>query len=838
MIKTKLKFSPQLMHRAAPMPFYCLSPSLIGFAQLAVPISARRFCAFQVAVCNAANTSPIPLPWNACHTETSQAPISYDQEALDFLKHLCNQYPLLRPYERYSFENDVRNELTAFIRSDPSSKEFLSSLLVSNLSSKGVVFIDCVVPVIARELRIPEEAVLIMAVKHATLQGDFPSEFLIEVIKDQKAVTDLLTMAGRRLPLSKVTTILDYDELDSHQMLEILESVAGGTDPMLRECIVACKNRIFKSHNPEIQKQQASWLIKFVSKYDKRPILRTILKDPSFSSLLCEVCALRNSSLQKNAGDVLLLHWKAGLHLSQSLPKLATHQVLPALFLTASGIDQKIASECLASLQPRVYKNGQVILPLIEAINCIQSQNFNTQEKEEIFQFLLKAPLKKKGQKDQDYIRELEIFRNNQRQLCPIICILIAKNCEMLKNFQGSKEILFQRFREALHGLLGISFTSEEEVERCLEIFFLSSRHPGGLFIYAKGLHKLSSEGTSPHIHLLGRFVRAAIDGTFPSMRYQLENNPHLQAVFGQNPSLLRLWRDSIPPISISSQPLTQAESPQALTSRLILGAIQNNHLGNDQQEEYPILSLLKSSKWSPGLIDQVKSKRNDPPTDAQKIELACLEILNPDINSDALKVALEHLKSIVPKELEFRRDIQGILGQMQRNNLPASRWQVLDSDDIDDLLLSGTEVSNSCQHIGGNPNLNKCLLATLCNGQTKVMIVKDPSGRILARSTMRVLQNQRTREPVLFIDRIYTSINDQNLFKAIIEGSIAKAKQMGLPLVTSSSGDNLLRFQDTLQSFKGIAPDEYVDAAGGIKNYGYIIQNQLFVIDQSSFFP
>lgn len=840
MINIRMAFSlSSLTQRAAPIPCR-LSPSLIEFTRLVAPISTRRFCGSRVVVRDAANTSPIPVPRNVYHIEISeQAPISYDQKALENLKSRSFDYPFLNRYYNISVSEqglkirEFENELIAFIRSDPGNKETLSLLLVKALCRMESSFINCVAPVIAEELCMPQETVLIMAVNQTILEGHFPSHLLINEIKDQKALTELFTRAGRRLSLSHTRTLLDY-KLDSHQRIEILESVARQRDPELRECIVACKNRIFKSHNPEIQKQQVSWLIKFVSHYDKRPIVETIVKDPSFSSLLNEVCSLRNLDIQNSAGAILLsLDEKTRLQLSESLPKLARHQVLPALFLAASGIDRKIAGECLASLQPRVYKNGQVILPLIEAIHCVQSQtfNFNTQEQEEIFQLLLKAPLKKKGQKDQDYIKELEIFRNNQRQLCPIICFFISQNCEMLKNLQGSKEVLFQRFRESLHVLLGISFTSQEEVERCLEIFLHSSRYPGGLFTYARCLHELSSKETSPHIRLLGQFVRDAIDGTYPSMRYQLENNPHLQTVFGQRPSLLRLWRDSIPPMSISSQLQSQAESPQAFTSRLVLGALQNNHLGNNQEKEYPILSLVISSKWSPGLIDQMKSNMNDPPTDAQKIELACLQILDPNISSDALRATLEHLKSIVPKELEFSRDIQGILDQMQRNNLSASRWTVKDSDDIDDLLLSGTEVTNSCQSIRGRPDLNKCLLATICDGKIKVMVVKDLSGRILARSTMRVLQNQRTREPVLFIDRIYTSINDQNLFKAILEGSIAKAKQMGLPLVTNMDGDNRIRFEDALESFKGIAPDEYVDAAGGIKRDGYIIEGQFLVV-------
>ena len=98
-----------------------------------------------------------------------------------------------------------------------------------------------------------------------------------------------------------------------------------------------------------------------------------------------------------------------------------------------------------------------------------------------------------------------------------------------------------------------------------------------------------------------------------------------------------------------------------------------------------------------------------------------------------------------------------------------------------------GTEVCNSCQRIDGKAIYNKCLLAYILDGKNKLIAVKDELGKILARSVLRLLMDEQSKSPVLFLERIYTCQNTEELSDLIREGALRKAKALGLPLVASS---------------------------------------------------
>lgn len=143
------------------------------------------------------------------------------------------------------------------------------------------------------------------------------------------------------------------------------------------------------------------------------------------------------------------------------------------------------------------------------------------------------------------------------------------------------------------------------------------------------------------------------------------------------------------------------------------------------------------------------------------------------------------------------------------------SSFTIVDTDDWQDLMLCGTEVPESCQRIDGDPMLNRCLLAYLMDGKNRLLAIKNSSGRIEARTILRLLFDGD--KPVLFQERIYTTNPDYAA--VLLAFAKARATTLGLPLFREGAGK-------TLVSLGSLAPLEYVDAdKKGLTNGCFTIQ-------------
>lgn len=153
----------------------------------------------------------------------------------------------------------------------------------------------------------------------------------------------------------------------------------------------------------------------------------------------------------------------------------------------------------------------------------------------------------------------------------------------------------------------------------------------------------------------------------------------------------------------------------------------------------------------------------------------------------------------------------------------------VKDSDEWEDILLMGTEVHHSCQHIKDDIENNKSLLGAIRDGKIKIMVVKDEQNRIIARSVLRILLDKVTNEPVLFLEQLYTRHDHPQLSNLILHGAIEKAKSMQLPLLTYGGfKENAEKYPHVIECREVFGDYEYLDSAGGIKKMGasYSIQS------------
>ena len=74
--------------------------------------------------------------------------------------------------------------------------------------------------------------------------------------------------------------------------------------------------------------------------------------------------------------------------------------------------------------------------------------------------------------------------------------------------------------------------------------------------------------------------------------------------------------------------------------------------------------------------------------------------------------------------------------------------YTIGESDDPEDLLQIGTEVTNSCQTLDGDPRLNKSLLGYILHGDVRPIVIKQ-DGRIVARSLLRLLWDETKKTAV-----------------------------------------------------------------------------------------
>jgi len=173
----------------------------------------------------------------------------------------------------------------------------------------------------------------------------------------------------------------------------------------------------------------------------------------------------------------------------------------------------------------------------------------------------------------------------------------------------------------------------------------------------------------------------------------------------------------------------------------------------------------------------------------------------------------------------EFAADVKGRL----KSNKTATDLKIIFGDDPIDLLLCGTDVTGSCQRIGGDPKLNKGLLGYLMDGKNRLLAIKDRSGKIVARCMLRLLWDGE--RPVIYRERFYPDDFDSRLKNAMNEAAKEIAKVLDVPLTCGDAGTP---YGKPLQALEGPAPYEYSDAVGGVQKDGRytVTHSNLIVVE------
>lgn len=340
---------------------------------------------------------------------------------------------------------------------------------------------------------------------------------------------------------------------------------------------------------------------------------------------------------------------------------------------------------------------------------------------------------------------------------------------------------------------------------------FGSFRNPNAIFIYGSLFHSFPDVASD-----LARCVEEVLMERFPACRY--EGSPHLEIAF-QSPELKEGWQSNfaIPLEDILPVSITKNSSID-FHKGLRLSFAQHHA----QAENYPFLYAYLSAVNETEKIS-AKEKLFQEETSHAHTKLQQLLVQLAEGVEDPLKIVQEAIPLLPARTdrrfaSEFEADIKSYQSQIiaQRELAEQSRpfegWTIGVTDDICDLFLCGTEVPGSCQRIAidATPELNKCLLAYVMDGKIKLVAIKGSDGRIQARSILRLLLNEETKQPVLFLERIYPSTTGP-LLEAIVQIAKTYAQKLNIPLVSTEVGHGN-EYGANVESLSG-QRFEYVDA-------------------------
>ncbi len=323
-------------------------------------------------------------------------------------------------------------------------------------------------------------------------------------------------------------------------------------------------------------------------------------------------------------------------------------------------------------------------------------------------------------------------------------------------------------------------------------------------------------------------FFRSVLDGTHQQERYARESEHRLQ-ILRTHPKTWEKW--SIPDSGslIEIRSAQETWTPSALMEWL--STLQReHHFESPGKEPFcpDLIRFIKAPEEQRRALSESYQKRIEGTSnEEEKITALWMDLLlseerDPSLFLQHLQQQLETVKkllqSVRERDLyEICNDFESFLQQL-KTPLRPDTFTVIDTDDWQDLFLSGTEVLGSCQRIDGSPHLNQCLLAYILDGKNRMLAVKDSKGRVIARSIFRLLWDEELRKPVLFQEALYSNVSDENIKKALYEYAKERARRLQCPLYTHNTRHSQ---PVSLTSLGSPAPFEYVDALRGPQTNG-----------------
>ncbi|NGX57989.1 MAG: hypothetical protein K940chlam3_00890, partial [Chlamydiae bacterium] len=318
------------------------------------------------------------------------------------------------------------------------------------------------------------------------------------------------------------------------------------------------------------------------------------------------------------------------------------------------------------------------------------------------------------------------------------LCVLEKENKLSLDPESSVQKQIFSCLKLAFEELLpGLALENPERFERV----FFGERHPEALLVYMSGCQMLSPEDLEKMQGIVRDFIQDVDRDQFQENRY--EDSEHLEIIFASREGLKDQWKKGhVKPLR-DYLPDTSTEGDFDLAEYLKC-KVDDGHL---PMEEFPQFAVLLG----------YSSKRRRVLRYSELDDLLVDLFRNPESFTTHKLREIEHLLRELSPESEFLNDIvelKQMLKPSADRNVDA--WMLVNSDDPLDLFLAGTEVSGSCQRVGGSACLNKGLMGYVMDGKHRIIAIKDEHNKIVGRSIFRLLFDEKNQTPVLYYECVY----------------------------------------------------------------------------------
>ncbi len=385
-----------------------------------------------------------------------------------------------------------------------------------------------------------------------------------------------------------------------------------------------------------------------------------------------------------------------------------------------------------------------------------------------------------------------------KRYLSMVQCLIAIGKCKEAVEMSVGELSAF--FLKNLSSIFELEDGDVHELDAKYTALEEKMRIPGAIITYLAPLKKI------PELkETIREFSKGVLNGEMSTLRYDVTKSEHLKAL-SKFPEVFKKWQQA------SAKEL-QTQSASGETEINYLDFLKQKICTDRHLKEAPsqLISYLQDPE-----ADVDFSAIED--VDLRKIAEGCRNLCRS-------RGSLEDLQRIVPKDSEFYNDLTTLISPKKRKaNI---ELDLIDTDDWENLFLSGTEAEGSCQRINGSPDFNKCLMGYVIDGKNRMVAIVDRrTGKIIARSIIRLLI-QEDGSPAIFQERTYpddSSPQDRALLKEL---ALQKGKDLGVPVFFDRESP---KRGVILRSLGGPAAYEYSDGAAAT-GHGNIHRNGVFEI-------
>ncbi|MBT4962779.1 MAG: hypothetical protein HOI53_06150 [Francisellaceae bacterium] len=413
----------------------------------------------------------------------------------------------------------------------------------------------------------------------------------------------------------------------------------------------------------------------------------------------------------------------------------------------------------------------------------------------------------------------------------------------------GSIELAFHQV------LVRIFNLSQESVKHYHNTFGQQNAKTALLTYYGKML-QLSVKDRDSMLKTLKKYVSTVLSlnsQDFYDMRYDTSHNRHLEAIFSKEPWLENPWRNGASERYddfVERHNIVDKPCRIDLSDFLVNKVLKHQHLPG----EYALLfkKYLSSPASRTAIVAELLVQQRgltdkiDPRVKSIcEVQLALIEAckysgVNTKIQAALLKKIKVTINSVSDAK-EFKNDLSMMIKHLLSANikhkvLDTSRWRIVDTDNYWWLFMAGTFVEGSCQRVDGSPDLNKCLMGYVINGDYRMIAIVDDS-TIIARCMVHLMDDPLKSKIVLFIEEAYPTNLSSVQRQVIEEFAIERAIDLGLTITNLEGSLESISYGYPLMRKPGGAPYVYCDATFGSAKDGEItIEGSQIVYDQAQY--